>query len=61
MNVAALGQLFYREMEKIVEAESLSTQERADALYHLMSLIFVESTRRERIQFSTLFSRMVYA
>jgi len=61
MNAAALGQLFYQELGKIVEAESLSSQERADALYQLMSLIFVESTRRERIQFSTLFSRMVYA
>ncbi|MEN0051217.1 MAG: AAA domain-containing protein, partial [Bacteroidota bacterium] len=61
MNSTALGQLFYQELAKIVEAESLSAQERADALYQLMSLVFVESTKRERIQFSTLFSRMVYA
>ena len=61
MNAAALGNLFYREIEKIATAESLSEQEKMDALYRLMGLIFVEATRRERIQFSTLFSRMIYA
>ncbi|MEM1327635.1 MAG: AAA domain-containing protein [Bacteroidota bacterium] len=61
MDKATLGQLFYREIEKIVEAEQSSDQKRVEQLYRLMGLIFVEATKRERIQFSTLFSRMVYA
>ncbi len=61
MDKETLGRLFYREIEKIVEAEEWTDQERVESLYRLMGLMFVEATRRERIQFSTLFSRMVYA
>ncbi|MEM9846537.1 MAG: AAA domain-containing protein [Bacteroidota bacterium] len=61
MNKAALGGLFLRELEKITAATALAKAEQVEALYRLMNLVFVEATRRERIQFSTLFSRIVYA
>ncbi|MEM9887322.1 MAG: AAA domain-containing protein [Bacteroidota bacterium] len=61
MNKKALGNLLLRELEKIESAITLTKAEQVEALYRLMGLIFVEATRRERIQFSTLFSRIVYA
>lgn len=60
MNKAALAQLFYRELEKI-EQEALEETPKLEALYHLLNLVVVEATRKERLQFSTLFSRIVYA
>ncbi len=60
MNKVALGQLFYQELEKIGHRELAATP-KLEALYRLLNLVVVEATRKERLQFSTLFSRIVYA
>lgn len=60
MNKEALARLFYREMEKIAGNEEMEKAARVEALYRLLTLLFVEMTRRERLQFSTLFARMAY-
>jgi DNA replication ATP-dependent helicase Dna2 len=59
MNKPALAQLFYREIEKINEA-GLSPGAPAKALAHLLNLLFLELTKAEKIQFTTLFSRIAY-
>jgi DNA replication ATP-dependent helicase Dna2 len=61
MNKEALATLFYREVEKIATNKALSKKEKIEALYRLLSAFFVELTRRERLQFSTLFARIAYA
>lgn len=59
-NKAALAELFYRELEKIGRHDELGGAGQAEALYRLLSLLFIELTRRERLQFSTLFARIAY-
>ena len=61
MKKEALSILFYREIEKVVTNEALETKEKIEALYRLLTTIFVELTRRERLQFSTLFARIAYS
>lgn len=61
MNHEALAQLFYRELWKTASAADLDEATRCDQLYRLLNLLFTEVTRRERLQFSTLFARMAYA
>jgi len=58
MNKAAIGSLFYQELRKI--GERATTSQVLEELYLLMGKIFVEITQKERLQFTTLFSRMVY-
>ncbi|MCB9053269.1 MAG: AAA family ATPase [Lewinellaceae bacterium] len=60
MNKEALARLFYRELEKIAGNEVMDEVAKVEALYRLLTLLFVEMTRRERLQFSTLFARMAY-
>ena len=60
MNKEALAPLFYRELEKIAGNEAMEEPAKVEALYRLLTLLFVEMTRRERLQFSTLFARMAY-
>ncbi|MCB0586384.1 MAG: PD-(D/E)XK nuclease family protein, partial [Phaeodactylibacter sp.] len=60
MNKEALARLFYRELEKIAGNEVMEEGAKVEALYRLLTLVFVEMTRRERLQFSTLFARMAY-
>jgi len=60
MNKEALAGLFYREIEKIAQNEVMDEAAKAEALYRLLTLLFIEMTRRERLQFSTLFARMAY-
>ncbi|NJL75610.1 MAG: hypothetical protein HC892_11855 [Saprospiraceae bacterium] len=57
MNKAALGNLFYQELRKVTERLE---QPGLEELYRLMGNIFVEVTQKERLQFTTLFSRIVY-
>ncbi len=59
MNKAALGELFYKELEKVIKKEQ-NPHEKVEALYKLLHLMIMEITRKERLQFSTLFSRIVY-
>jgi DNA replication ATP-dependent helicase Dna2 len=61
MKKEALANLFYREIEKIATNEALEKREKIEALYRLLSVFFVELTRKERLQFSTLFARIAYA
>ncbi|NBC09548.1 MAG: AAA family ATPase [Bacteroidetes bacterium] len=60
LNKPALAQLFYQEWGKIATNEALDAPQRVEALYRLLSLLFVEYTRHERLQFSTLFARIAY-
>ncbi len=60
MDQQALALLFYREIEKIAAQEDLSLAVRIKALYQLLQLLLLEVTRRERIQFTTLFARLAY-
>lgn len=59
MNKPALAKLFYRELEKILEAD-LSLGQTARAVAHLLNLLFMEMTKAEKIQFTTQFSRIAY-
>ncbi len=55
-----LARLFYRELEKIEQQPSLVHQQKINAQYQLLSLLFHEATKEERIHFSTLFARITY-
>lgn len=61
MNQQALAELFYRELWKIQQNESLNDEQRVEMLYRLLGLLFIEVTKEERLQFTTLFARMAYA
>ncbi len=60
MKKRELARLFYREVEKIYQNTSWDTTAKVDRLYHTLHLIFVEVTREEKLQFTTLFSRIAY-
>lgn len=59
MNKPALAQLFYREAEKILDAD-LPAGQTARAAAHLLNVLFLEVTKVEKIQFTTPFSRIAY-
>ena len=59
MNKPALAQLFYREAEKILDAD-LPSGQMARAAAHLLNVLFLEVTKAEKIQFTTPFSRIAY-
>ena len=52
LNKEALAGLFFREVEKLAQNEELEGQGKTEALYRLLTLLFIELTRRERLQFS---------
>lgn len=60
LNKPALAELFYQETLKVARNPELSSVDRLSALYRLLTLLFVECTKAERLQFSTLFARMAY-
>jgi len=60
MNTKELARLYFREVWKITEKEELSPTQQAHLLYKLLDMLMVEVTRQERIQFTTLFSRLAY-
>ncbi|MBV6654160.1 MAG: hypothetical protein KI786_10415, partial [Mameliella sp.] len=60
LNKAALAELFYREIEKVARNTAMMPEDQVAAYYRLLTLLFVECTKAERIQFSTLFARMAY-
>lgn len=55
-----LARLFYRELLKIEAQTEVPLKEKIKALFDLMQLVFIEATKKERIQFTTLFSRIAY-
>lgn len=61
MNHEALARLFYREVWKALSHTEWTDEDRIQRLYRLLQLLFVETTRQEGLQFSTLFARMAYA
>ncbi len=60
MDKPALAQIFYRELQKVVQSEKTEVAERLQAVFRLIRLLVVEVTREERLQFTTLFARMAY-
>ena len=60
MNTEALAKLFYQELIKLDRAEHLSPEEKINAVFRLLNLLFVEMTRREKLHFTTLFARIAY-
>lgn len=52
--------LLFKETEKIAGNQVLDAVGKTDALYRLLSLIFVEASKKEQLLFSTLFARMAY-
>ncbi|KAA3635804.1 MAG: DNA helicase [Bacteroidetes bacterium] len=61
MNKAALADLFYRELEKIIDNDQLSAREKTSSLQQLLNIIIIEVTQTEKLQFTTLFTRYAYA
>lgn len=60
MDSQALARLFYRELEKNIQNEQLTEAEKLAGLYRLLNLVFAEITRKDRLQFATLFARIAY-
>lgn len=60
LNKTALAELFYQEVNKVVRNEEMPPVDQVAALYRLLTLLFVECSKAERLQFSTLFARMAY-
>ena len=61
MNKAGLADLFYRELEKIIDNDQLSAREKTSSLQQLLNIIIIEVTQTEKLQFTTLFTRYAYA
>lgn len=56
-----LARLFYRELAKIHANAAWTHAAKTDALARLLELLFLEVTKEENIQFTTLFARIAYA
>ncbi len=56
-----LARLFYRELEKIHGNADWTPTAKADALARLLELLYIEVTKADNIQFTTLFARIAYA
>lgn len=60
MKKQALARLFYREIEKLLGATSADYEERLEGASRLLNTLFLEATRWEQLQFTTLFARIAY-
>ncbi|TXB69549.1 AAA family ATPase [Phaeodactylibacter luteus] len=60
INKPELAKLFYAELRKVLANGQLPPAGVSASLYRLMTLLFVELTQAERLQFSTLFARIAY-
>lgn len=60
MQSEVLGQLFFKELEKIIVNNSLDAASKVQASYRVLNQVFVEFTRQEKLLFSTLFARISY-
>ncbi len=56
-----LARLFYLELTKVDANPDWAPLNKADALARLLELLFIEVTKAEGIQFTTLFARIAYA
>ncbi len=56
-----LSRLYYIEMMKIQANTAWTATQKTDALARLMELLFIEVTKEENIQFTTLFARIAFA
>ena len=56
-----LARLFYIEVLKIQPNETLDAASKIEALYRLLHTVFMEVTRDEKLQFTTLFARISFA
>ena len=56
-----LARLFYKEILKIQPNDTLDSAAKVEALYRLLHSIFMEVTRDEKLQFTTLFARISFA
>ena len=61
MEHQAIAHLFYRELLKIQQNQTIGEKEKIEALYRLLNLLFIEVTQQERLQFTTLFARIAFA
>ncbi len=55
-----LAQLFYKELLKIHQLDLLPLPTKIKKLFELLQLSFFEVTKKEKIQFTTLFSRIAF-
>lgn len=56
-----LAQLFFREISKITDDKSSDDLVKIDGLYKLLNKVFIEITRDEKLQFTTMFARISFA
>ena len=56
-----LARLFYREATKIHQNKAWDFSTKAVAVENLLELLFIEVTKAENIQFTTMFARIAYA
>ncbi|MEZ4955407.1 MAG: hypothetical protein R2825_17735 [Saprospiraceae bacterium] len=56
-----LARLYYIEVMKIQANKAWSVSQKTDAFARLMELLFIEVTKVENIQFTTLFARIAFA
>ncbi len=60
MNKPALATLFYQELQKVFPNPQIVPVQQTKSIHRLLNLLLMEVTKKERIQFSTLFARMAY-
>lgn len=61
MKNEALAKLFYREVIKLHNLEDTELEVQIAGQYKLLTLLYVEATKEEKLQFSTLFARISFA
>lgn len=58
--LAELARLLYKELEKTLSNPKLSDAAQLKAVYHLMGLIFMQASQREKLPITTYFARIAY-
>ncbi len=61
MHNETLGNLLYRELEKICGREDQAALQQVESAYRLLGIVFSEATKQERLRFNTLFARIAYS
>ena len=61
MKKQELARLFYQEISKINSNGSLIDLEKINKLCKLLNQLFIEVTRDEKMQFTTMFARISFA
>lgn len=61
MKNEALAKLFYKEVLKIQQLADTTLATQISAQYRLLNLLYVEATKAEKLQFTTLFARIAFA